>query len=192
MNLPKCKHHLAQSLLKTYGHWQHKMNCEHRLVIQAVSNTRIRIWRVCLLTHDINHIDRHKHGRHFVVKCGGTAWCETNIVIGLMQKWRFLYSIQIPNFTSRHVLRATIIMLCSVLADELHVNIHKFFAGHGTVVQPASINIVFGCKQAQQHSRTHHLGFYQSCQLECTKCWIALVARAYHSYSRTLQFSCIS
>jgi len=31
----------------------------------------------------------------------------------------------------------------------------------------------------------------QSCQLECTKWWIALVARAYHSYSRTLQFSCI-
>jgi len=21
------------------------------------------------------------HGRKFVVKCGGTAWCETNIVI---------------------------------------------------------------------------------------------------------------
>jgi len=28
-------------------------------------------------------------------------------------------------------------------------------AGHGTVIQPASINIVFGCKQAQQYSRTH-------------------------------------
>jgi len=70
--------------------------------------------------------------------------------------------------------------------------IHKFVAGHGTVVQPASIKIIYGCKKAQQHSRTHYLGFYQSCQLECTKCWIALVARAYHSHSRTLQFSCIS
>jgi len=27
------------------------------------------------------------------------------------------------------------------------------------------------------------MGFYQSCQLECTKCSIALVARAYPSYS---------
>jgi len=26
------------------------------------------------------------HGRNVVVKCGRTAWCETNIVIGLMQK----------------------------------------------------------------------------------------------------------
>ena len=26
------------------------------------------------------------HGRNFVVKCGGTAWCETNIEIGSMQK----------------------------------------------------------------------------------------------------------
>ena len=29
---------------------------------------------------------RHTHGRNFVVKCGGTPWCETNIVIGSMQK----------------------------------------------------------------------------------------------------------
>ena len=26
------------------------------------------------------------HGRNFVVKYGGTTWCETNIVIGSMQK----------------------------------------------------------------------------------------------------------
>ena len=32
------------------------------------------------------------HGRNFVVKWGGTAWCETNIVIGSMQKWRFIYT----------------------------------------------------------------------------------------------------
>jgi len=38
---------------------------------------------------------------------------------------------------------------------------------------------------------THQLGFYQSCQLECTKWWIASVARAYNSYSRTFQFSSI-
>jgi len=39
----------------------------------------------------------------------------------------------------------------------LHINILKFVAGHGTVVQPASINIISGCKQAQQYSRTHQL-----------------------------------
>jgi len=55
-------------------------------------------------------------------------------------------------------LRATLITLCFVLADNLHINILKFVAGRGTVVQSASTNIVFGCKQAQQYSRTHHLG----------------------------------
>jgi len=30
------------------------------------------------------------HGRNFVVKCGGAAWCETNIVIRSKQKWRFI------------------------------------------------------------------------------------------------------
>jgi len=44
----------------------------------------------------------------------------------------------------------------------LNINILKFVAGHGTVVQPASINIVFGCKQVQQYSRTHHLGFIRA------------------------------
>jgi len=66
---------------------------------------------------------------------------------------------QSPNLTSRGVLRATLITLCFVLADDLHINILKFVAAHGTVVQSASINIVFGCKQAQQYSRTHHLSF---------------------------------
>ena len=33
-----------------------------------------------------------EHGRNFVVKCGGTAWCKTNIVIGSMRKWRFIYT----------------------------------------------------------------------------------------------------
>jgi len=54
-------------------------------------------------------------------------------------------------------LRTTLITLCFVLADDLHINILKFVAGHGTVVQPASINNVFGCKQAQKYDRTHHL-----------------------------------
>jgi len=37
----------------------------------------------------------------------------------------------------------------------------KFVAGHGTVAQPASINIVFRCKQAQQY-RTHQLCFIRA------------------------------
>jgi len=38
----------------------------------------------------------------------------------------------------------------------------NFVAGHGTVIHPASINIVFGCKQAQQYSRTHQWGFIRA------------------------------
>jgi len=26
----------------------------------------------------------HEHGRSFVAKCGGTAWCETNVFIRAM------------------------------------------------------------------------------------------------------------
>ena len=57
----------------------------------------------------------------------------------------------------RGVLRGTLITL--FLADDLHINILKFVAGHAAVVQPASINIVLWYKQAQQYSRTHKLGF---------------------------------
>jgi len=38
----------------------------------------------------------------------------------------------------------------------------KFAAGHGTVVQSACINIAFGYKQLQQHSRMHQLGFIRA------------------------------
>ena len=57
---------------------------------------------------------------------------------------------------------SNIITLCFVLACDLLINILRFVAGHGTVVQPVSINIVFGCKQAQQYSRIHHLGFIRA------------------------------
>ena len=59
-------------------------------------------------------------------------------------------------------MRARVSTLCFVLADELHINVVKFVAGYGAVVQPASINIVFGCKQAQQYSITHQLGFIRA------------------------------
>jgi len=70
--------------------------------------------------------------------------------------------IQVPNLISRCVLRATPITLCFVLADDLHIYILKFVAGRGTVDQPVSIKIVFGCKQAQQYSRTHRLSFIRA------------------------------
>jgi len=74
--------------------------------------------------------------------------------------------------------------------DEFYCTLN-FVARHGAVLQPASINIVSGCKQAQQYGRTHQLSFMRvvgrSAQNAC-----ALAARAYHSYCRTLQFSCIS
>ena len=86
-------------------------------------------------------------------------------------------------------MRATLITLYFVLADDLHINILNFVAGHGTVVQPDSINIVFGCKQAQQYSRTHQLSYIRAVGCSAQNDF-ALVA--HHSYSRTLQFSCIS
>jgi len=84
--------------------------------------------------------------------------------------------IQIPNLISRGVLRATVIALCFVLADDVHTNILIFVAGHDTVVQPASINIVFGCKQAQQYSRTHNLGFIRAVS------WSAQIAESHWSH----------
>ena len=66
----------------------------------------------------------------------------------------------------------------------------KFVAGHGTVVQPVSINIVFGCKQAQQYSRTHQLGFIRAVSWNAQKMLNRIGCTC--TYSRTLQFSCIS
>ena len=59
-------------------------------------------------------------------------------------------------------MRATITTLCFDLTDDLLINILKFVAGHGTAVQPVSINIVFGCKQAQQYCRAHQWGFIRA------------------------------
>jgi len=56
----------------------------------------------------------------------------------------------------------TLITLCFVLVDDLHINILKCVVGHGTAVQPASINIIFGCKQAQHNRRTYQLGFIRA------------------------------
>jgi len=42
------------------------------------------------------------------------------------------------------------------------ISVFKFVAEHGAVVQPASINIVFGYKQTQQYSRKHQLAFIRA------------------------------
>ena len=102
--------------------------------------------------------------------------------------------MQIPNLISRGVLRATLITLCFVLADDLHINTLKFVSGHGrpTVVRPASINIAFGCKQAEQYSRTNHLGLSElSIGVHKMLNRIGRACMDYHSYSRTHQFPCI-
>jgi len=52
-------------------------------------------------------------------------------------------------------LRATLITFFILVADGLQINKPTFAAGHGTVVQPAFIIVVFGYKQAQQCSRIH-------------------------------------
>jgi len=67
-----------------------------------------------------------------------------------------------PSLNSGGVLIATLITLSFVLADDLHINVLNVFSGHGTIVQPASINIIFGCKQAEQYSRTHQLSFIRA------------------------------
>ena len=103
---------------------------------QQCSNVFIQVRNICFTD---------THGRNFVVKCGGGQLGVKPISSSGRCRSNILY-IKIPNLISRGVLRSTLIILCFVLADDLHIQILKFVAGHGTVVQPASINIVFGCK----------------------------------------------
>jgi len=111
----------------------------------------------------------------------------------------YAYDIQIPNLISTGVLRATLIMLCFDLADDLHINILIFVAGHGTVVQPASINIVFGCKQAQQYRRTYQLGFIravswcaQNAESHCSHVHITLIVEhfSFHAFHKKCGLGC--
>ena len=75
--------------------------------------------------------------------------CRSNVL--LIQIPNFIYKV----FWLQHWSRF-------VLADDLHINILEFVAGHGAVVQPASITIVFGYKKAQQYSRKHQFGFIRA------------------------------
>jgi len=68
--------------------WNLHATHELRMRIKYARNFLFFImWLLC-----VQLLRRKNHGRNFVVKCGGTAWCETNIVIGSMQKWRFIYT----------------------------------------------------------------------------------------------------
>jgi len=87
-----------------------------------------------------------------------------------------------------------------VLADDLHVNILKFVAGHGTAVQPDSINTVSGWKQAQQYSGTHQLGFVRAVSWSAQNpesCWsdvhITLKVEhfSFHAFYKKCGFSAI-
>jgi len=99
------------------------------------------------------------HGRNFVVKCEGDSLVWNQYSQRVDAEVTF-YTYRFPVlflevFWEQHESRF-------VLADDLHINVLEFVAGNGTVVQPASINIVFGCKQVQQYSRTHQLGFIRA------------------------------
>ena len=131
-----------------------------------------------------------RHGSNFVVKCGG----RQHSVKPIQSSGRcrsYVSYIKFPNLISRGVLRATLITLCFVLADDLHINIQYLTLLLDTVLQLSLLPIVFGCKQAQQYSRTHQLSFIRADSWSAQNAF-ALVARAYHFYSGTLQFSCIS
>ena len=107
------------------------------------------------------HRSNWKHGRNFVVKCGGDSLVRSQ------------YSHRVGAELTFYIYRFPILFLDVVweqrqsrFALSLQMiyifNMPKFVAGHGTAVQPASINIVFGCTQPQQHSRAHRLSFIRA------------------------------
>jgi len=124
-----------------------------------VKRVRTKSRERLLRTTDLTYVT---HGRNFVVKCEGQdslVWNQYSHRVDAEVTFQY---IRISNLIFNGVLTGTLITLCFALADDLHINILKFVAGHGSVVQPASINIVFGCKQAQQYSRTHQSGFIRA------------------------------
>ena len=85
------------------------------------------------------------------------TWCETNTVIGPMQKLSFINKDSQSCFY-RCFESSTNHALLYPCRWSTNGYIYKFVAVHGTAVQPACINIVFGYKQAEQYSRIHQLG----------------------------------
>ena len=113
----------------------------------------------CTFEHNISNTFPSLVTRaYFFVKCGGDSlvWNHYNHRVDAEVTF---YMHWFP-LICRGVLRATLITF--VLPDDLHINVHKFVAGRGAVVQPNSINIVFGYKQAQQYSRIHQFCFIRA------------------------------
>ena len=96
------------------------------------------------------------HGRKFVAKCGGQLGGKPIYSSGRCR--RDVLYIHFPNIISRGVLKATVITLCFVLADDLHISILEYVAGQLTRYCSSACLHVFGCKQAQQYNRIHQLG----------------------------------
>jgi len=67
----------------------------------------------------------------------GTAGCETAEVTFYVYRFPILF---VEVFWEQHKSRF-------VLRGDVHIDILIFIAGHDIVVQPASINIVFGYKE---------------------------------------------
>jgi len=61
-------------------------------------------------------------------------------------------------------LRATLITLCFVLADDLHINILKFVAAHGTAVAYAE----------NFHGGVHSVAYGGYVYLVCTVCDVTI------------------
>ena len=105
-----------------------------------------------------------------------------------MQKLRFIYAVSQSYFQRCFESNTNYALSLQMIHILIYLTLLL-----DTVLQfsLASINIAFGCKQAQQYSRTHQLSFIRAVGWSAQNAF-ALVVRAYHCYSRTLQFSCIS
>ena len=73
--------------------------------------------------HKITLVVTSSHGRNFVAKCGGhrLVWNQYSHRVYAEVTFYTVY-IQIHNRISRCVLRATLITLCFLLADDLHIS----------------------------------------------------------------------
>jgi len=71
-------------------------------------------------------------------------------------KYRF------PFLFFRGVFKAKLITLCFIPTNDSDINKLNFVVGHRTVAQLGCTTIRLWCKQAQQYSRTHQLGFIRA------------------------------
>ena len=97
-----------------------------RLLFIQYKNTWLVGIRLCRLRIT------EQYGRNFVVKCEGDNLVSNQDSHRVDAELTFyIYRFSILIF--RGVLRATLITLCFVLADDLHINILTLVAGHGAI-----------------------------------------------------------